>query len=100
MGCCVLATIIKQKCLAFLKLIFVLIYIPGDGKAFLPSMKVVTLKLAFEVLALICVWVAYFLFFITNYNMSASCAFAHVLRKLNFIHLGSPITKLSDPSDL
>lgn len=34
---------------------FVLIYIPGDGKASHPLMKVVTLKLAFEVLVLLCV---------------------------------------------
>lgn len=54
-GCCVLATRVKQKCLAFFFFLikkFVFIYMPGDGKATHPSMKIVILKLAFEVLVL------------------------------------------------
>lgn len=68
-----------------------------DGKAPHPSMRTVSLKPAFEVL-LLNVWGL--LFFITDYNVWASRAFAYVQRKLDFIHLGSPITKHSDPFDL
>lgn len=56
MGCCVLATRIKQKCLAFFLINkFVLIYTSVDGEASRPSMKIITLKSAFEVLVLNCV---------------------------------------------